>query len=317
MNEWTDKEIKILKDNVNESYGVLLELLPNRTLIAIIGRKDKLKLKRKSSFYWSEEEDNYLVQNYHKKFIHELTQKLNKSQDSIHARRIRLIKKGIIFLDKKPFFSKYWKGQYKNNKDLVKKHKKAIGRLWKDKKFRKKHRNSIKDKFSDPLHLSKHKKQFLKRRNSSSFRKKQSKAVSEMMKKRHNDPIEHKKMLMNLRRNPSNQQLLVVNYFKKRFGQENVGCNDWDILEGKMEVDIPIYHLKIAIEWDGEYWHSKIKGVEEKDDRKNKELIKRGWKVIRILARSTPPMTNNEVIKKADLILKTIDNKEFDLIKLR
>jgi hypothetical protein len=35
-----------------------------------------------------------------------------------------------------------------------------------------------------------------------------------------------------------------------------------------MEVDIPIYNLKVAVEWDGEYWHSQIRGVKEKDFQK-------------------------------------------------
>ena len=119
----------------------------------------------------------------------------------------------------------------------------------------------------------------------------------------------HKEMLRNLRKNPSNQQLFVFNILRGVYGAEDVGCNDWGILEGNMEVDIPIYSMKTAIEWDGEYWHSNISGVNKKDARKNRELIKKGWKVIRILARSTPPLSNKEIENQFEKILSAIESK--------
>lgn len=274
MRRWSEKELELLKSNVNENYEKLIKLLPDRTLEAIIGKKDRLKLIRKSSFYWSEKADNYLINNYSKKSINELSRNLDKSGGSIHSRRIRLIKRGIVFKDKKEFFSKYWKNQYKTNVDLINKHKKAIDLLWENSQFRKRQKLSIETKFKDLVFFEKHKRAFLKRRNSIAFRKKQGKIASDLMRAKHSDPIKHKKMLENLRKNPSNQQLFVTGLLRDRFGRENVGSNDWNILEGNMEVDIPIYNLKTAIEWDGEYWHSEIKGVKEKDAKKNEELLK-------------------------------------------
>ncbi len=138
-----------------------------------------------------------------------------------------------------------------------------------------------------------------------------------MMKDRHKNHVEHKKILLNLRKNPSNQQLVVLNYLRKVYGSKNVGCNDWNILDGRMEVDIPIYSRKTAIEWDGEYWHSEIVGVKEKDKRKNEELIKGGWRVIRILARSTPPLSSNEINESFSSIISAINNnKKYNYLKI-
>ena len=92
--------------------------------------------------------------------------------------------------------------------------------------------------------------------------------------------------MLNLRRNPSNQQLFVVNFLRNIFGSKNVGCNDWKILDNKMEVDIPIYPFRIAVEWDGEYWHHEIKGIRRKDNLKNKLLLEKGWSVIRVTSPS-------------------------------
>jgi very-short-patch-repair endonuclease len=259
---------------------------------------------------WSEKEDTYLINYYHKTFIDDICKRLNRSRMAIYLRRQRLLKEGKNIRDKKDFFSKYWKSQYRNNDSLIIKHKLAMKKIFRNENIQTFRKARIKEKFNDVNFREKFIKDFINRRNSADFRVKQSRIVSVMMREKHKNPIKHKEMLQNLRKNPSNQQFFIMNLLRKVYGEENVGCNDWKILDGLMEVDIPIYSLKVAIEWDGEYWHSKIKGVKEKDSRKNIELIKRGWKVIRILARSSPPLSHVEIEKHLEKILSAIYSNE-------
>src|SRR3989338_3928411 len=214
---WSKTEIEILEKNVNKNYDELIKLLPKRTLSSIKSKKDKLGFQRKSIRYWSEKEDKYLVMNFHRKTINKLSERLGRSQQAIHNRRIRLIKLNYAFKDKKPFLSKYWKEQYKNNKDVILKHKISIGKLWSDKRFRQNHHLGIREKFEDPIFLEKHRIRFLKMRVSAPFKLKQRKVASKMMTERHKNPIEHKKILSNLRKNPSNQQVILINMLKSLY----------------------------------------------------------------------------------------------------
>lgn len=259
---------------------------------------------------WSEKDDTYLIENYHKVYIDDICKRLNRSRMAVYLRRQTLLANGEDIKDKKEFFSEYWKKQYKTNASLIQKHKLAIQRIFQDENIQTFRKLRIKEKFNNANFREKFTHDFLKRRNSIEFGIKQSRIVSQLMKLKHSDPIKHKELLMNLRKNPSNQQLFVIELLRKIYGKNEIGCNDWKILDNFMEVDIPIYSLKTAIEWDGEYWHSKIKGVSERDARKNKELIKRGWKVIRVLARSNPPLLNKEIENNLELILSAINSKE-------
>ena len=76
---WKEEEIEILRENINRDYEKLIKLLPNRTLSSIITKKDRLKIKRISNFYWSKKQDNYLIKNYHKVTINELSTILEQS----------------------------------------------------------------------------------------------------------------------------------------------------------------------------------------------------------------------------------------------
>jgi very-short-patch-repair endonuclease len=77
-----------------------------------------------------------------------------------------------------------------------------------------------------------------------------------------------------------------------------------------MEIDIAIPKLKIAIEWDGEYWHSKIPYMEERDRKKNGLIIKKGWKFIRV---NDSQLSKKEIEERCENILEIIkeqnDNK--------
>lgn len=255
---------------------------------------------------WSDEEDKYLIKHYHKEQIDVLCRELGKTRQAIHNRRIRLIKSGVEFKSKRNFLSAYWKFQYKTNQLLIRKHKKSIEKLWKDKEFNIRHVRGIKKWFDNPFFREKHRQEFIKRRKTPEFVRRQKEIASRLMTDRHNDPVKHKQILENLRRNPSGQQLFAVTLLKRIFGEESVGCSDWNILDGRMEVDIPVYPLKVAIEWDGEYWHSRLKNAKKRDIKKNQELIKRGWKVVRVLARSNPPMSYQDIENQFEKILSAI-----------
>lgn len=309
MKRWSKKEVELLKSNVNEDYLFLKKILPNRSLEAIIGKKDKMKLKRKSSLFWSDKEDKYLIKNYHKKTINELSKQLNRSFGSIHLRRIRLIQKGIKFKNKRDFFSKYWRNQYKTNQELIKTHQEAINGIWSNISFKNNHKIAVQNMFNNPLFLKKHKENFLKRRNSKSFRIKQTRVARKLMILNHQDIEKHKKILENLRQNPSNQQLYAFNYIKNKL-RKKVVLNNWNVLDKLMEIDIAIPSKKIAIEWDGIYWH-RLKNQKSRDMRKNELLLKKGWKFIRIL---DPQLSKKEIEEKCDcaiLLTNLIHNPEF------
>ena len=188
IQKWTKKEINFLKKNVNEPYEFLQKLLPGRTLEAIIGKKDKLKLRRRSSLFWTNEQDAYLIKNYPKMTTNELKINLNKTGGSIFARINRLKQKGFKIKDRKPFLSSYWKKRYKTDKNLIKNHKSSVNKLWSNQEFREKHRNAMRDLFKNEKFYNKHRELFIKRRNSEKFRIKQSKAASKFLKTIHNNP---------------------------------------------------------------------------------------------------------------------------------
>jgi len=170
MNKWSENEIFLLSNNINKPYVELMKFLPDRTIDSIISKKDRLNLSRKSSFYWSTEQDRYLIKNYHKTPISELEKSLDKKRRAIHSRINRLRKQKIYFGDKKKFLSKYWKRRYKTDKELISNHKKAIVHLWTNLNFKERHKKAIKDLFKNPAFYKKHRALFIKRRNSKEFK---------------------------------------------------------------------------------------------------------------------------------------------------
>ncbi len=303
--KWNEQEICILKENINEPYNKIKSLLPGREIGAIIGKKDKLKLRRKSIVFWTDKEDAYLIKNYPNTTIENLEKRLNKGKGSIFARINRLKKAGFIIKNKKEFLSTYWKNRYIHDKKLIDKHKIAIKKLWSNESFRKKHKKSIRKLFKNKEFSDKFRASFIERRNSKLFRFKQRKIASKFLTELHKNPSKHKRLLSNLRKNPSNQQINAVKHLRKIFGYRCVGCNDWKILDNRMEVDIPIYPFKIAIEWDGEYWH-KIKKVKNKDNLKNLLLTKKGWSVIRVISPSNKFQSKEDIQNRFDIMTGTI-----------
>lgn len=116
---------------------------------------------------WVKKEDTYLISNFHKTAIQDLSARLGRSMQAVHNRRVRLIKNGIKFKSKRTFLSRYWKNRYSKDKSLINKHKLAIDSLWSDSNFREKHLLSIKRKFSDKNFLERFSKSFAIRRKSS------------------------------------------------------------------------------------------------------------------------------------------------------
>ncbi len=100
----------------------------------------------------------------------------------------------------------------------------------------------------------------------------------------------------------SRNQKIAHKFFIQKFGSEDIGFNDWSILEYKFEVDILVYSHRVAIEMDGFYWHSGLE-IEEKDRRKNQELAARGWFFIRII---DDHMNLYELLNKLEIAYKII-----------
>lgn len=84
--EWSDEEVEILKDNYDKvSINELLLMLPNRTKTSILGKARSYDLK--SKFYlthiYSEEENEYIRNNYLLKSNEELSKELRRSVQGI------------------------------------------------------------------------------------------------------------------------------------------------------------------------------------------------------------------------------------------
>lgn len=91
--EWTEKEIQILKDNYSKQpMSKLLLLLPNRTNFSIVGKARTYHLTSYFvlSQYYTEEEDNYIKENYLKIDDNELAEKLNRTTSGISQHMYKL-----------------------------------------------------------------------------------------------------------------------------------------------------------------------------------------------------------------------------------
>lgn len=92
---WNDNEVALLKEYYPiSSYEELNNMFPNRTLISIIGKARTLGLIRKSTLekYYTEEDNEYIKQNFLKKSIDEIANHLNRTPSGIinHARILGL-----------------------------------------------------------------------------------------------------------------------------------------------------------------------------------------------------------------------------------
>ena len=82
--------------------------------------------------------------------------------------------------------------------------------------------------------------------------------------------------------------------------QNNIAIEENKQIQGKKNVDIYIPSLRIAIEYDGQYWHRSI----ERDIEKNDICEKAGIKLIRIREPKLPRLNSTSV----DYIVKKVDN---------
>ena len=64
-----------------------------------------------------------------------------------------------------------------------------------------------------------------------------------------------------------------------------LGCSDFkdQFQIDRFSIDIAFPDVRLAVEVDGEYWHSLPKTV-ERDRRKNKLLEEKGWEIMRLPA---------------------------------
>jgi hypothetical protein len=99
----------------------------------------------------------------------------------------------------------------------------------------------------------------------------------------------------------SEMEIELKKYIKKIIPNENIIYNDRSILNGK-ELDIYIPNKKIAIEFDGLYWHSEISGNKDKNYHLNKTKIclKNNIQLIHIF--------EDEWINKKDIIKFRLKN---------
>ena len=90
---WKLTEEKLLINNFQKMTGRELATLLNRSTQSIRARAFSLRLKKKSTNsernsyqYWSNEEVNFILENYNKMTNEELATKLNRSYNSINTR---------------------------------------------------------------------------------------------------------------------------------------------------------------------------------------------------------------------------------------
>jgi len=91
---------------------------------------------------------------------------------------------------------------------------------------------------------------------------------------------------------------------------ENLG-GELNRTEGRLNIDIAleIEDQKIAIEYDGWYWHG---GHEDSDDSRDKRLIKKGWKILRIRSGGLLP-TKTEIDNALSKLVNGGDREEIVL----
>lgn len=122
---WSNKEEKILKENFQKlSFKELKRILPNRTMIAIIGKARQMKLYRDyfEERKYSESDINFIIDNFQKMSYIEIANKLNRTPYAIEqkARQLGLKKKTEIKKDGYKGLTYYirsrlspWKNQYR------------------------------------------------------------------------------------------------------------------------------------------------------------------------------------------------------------
>jgi hypothetical protein len=79
---------------------------------------------------------------------------------------------------------------------------------------------------------------------------------------------------------PSKPQLEIYEYVKFLLPGEEVLLSDRKAI-GLLELDIYVPHLKSAIEYDGDYWHS-LPGARERDTRKDVRCSEAGIRLLRV-----------------------------------
>lgn len=83
---------------------------------------------------------------------------------------------------------------------------------------------------------------------------------------------------------------------------------DWAAFDGLLTIG----DVKIDCEWDGSYWH---RFRQEQDAKRNKYLIHRGFKVLRVVANHRFP-TDEQIVKAVDLLLNTDSCLEYILLDI-
>lgn len=104
----------------------------------------------------------------------------------------------------------------------------------------------------------------------------------------------------------SEQQKDIYNLVSTKYNDTEINYP-----ELRYSIDVALFEgcNKIAIEYDGWYWH---RNKQDKDNEKNNKLIKNGWKVFRIKSAGIMP-SDDEIFDSIDILLNT-DKQYIEII---
>ena len=253
---------------------------------------------------WNKKEVDFLKKNYPHLILSEIAKQLNRTYKSVYhkAKQFSLIKQDPNLKSEslKEYYKLYPHHTKGKPKSVEQREKISIAR----KKWYKKQGGfpeEIKKKISKTKILNRDslgiknpmfgkKRPDLSKRNRESwkdisFRKKIRKILSETTYK------------------GSKRQRQLYEFLCRIFGRNNIGFNNWNLLNHKYEIDILIYPIKVAIEWDGYHWHYEL-GYKERDFKKNEALIQKGWRFIRVI---DSHLNKSEILDRYNLILDIVD----------
>lgn len=251
---------------------------------------------------WNKKEIEFLKKNYSCLILSEIAKQLNRTYKSVYhkAAQLSLIEYDCKSKSLKRYYQLYPHHTKGKPKSAEQKEKISIAR----KKWYKKlggfpeeiKRKISKTKILNGDSLGAKNAMFGKKRPDLSKRNRESWKNLNFRKK-------IRKILSETTYKGSKRQKQLYEFLCKSFGKNNIKFNDWELLSHKYEVDILIYPVKIAIEWDGYHWHYEL-GNGDRDFRKNEALIQKGWKFIRV---TDAHLNKAELIDTYNFILDIIE----------
>tara|TARA_Y100000034_G_scaffold134744_1_gene204057 strand:+ start:1417 stop:2241 length:825 start_codon:yes stop_codon:yes gene_type:complete len=263
---------------------------------------------------WREKEVEFLKKNYLRLTYNELAYELNRNKKSVEGKlkdlglkKSRLIPISKILKSYYKIHSHHTKGKPKSEeqkrkmstarKKYLKRTDSQILRKTYDKMARTKRISGLQLGEKNPMYGKK--RPDLAKRNKEQWKKLSYRKQMQ-------------EILVNTTYKGSKRQKNLYEYLVKTIGKEKIKYNDWVSLNYKYEIDISIPSLKIAIEWDGYRWHYENNQNEKRDLRKNKAILDKGWKFIRII---DDHLNKSELKKTYNNVIHIIDNLNTPMFK--